>query len=73
MKVTALLPDEMVAEVQKRSGAENLTESLKLALGEWLALQRIRELNKLTEKRPLRFQPGFTAEKVRALNRRNRR
>jgi hypothetical protein len=72
MKVTALLPDEMVEEVRKRSGAHNITESLKIALGEWLALQRIRDLNKITRKKPLQFQPGFSAAKARALNRRVR-
>ena len=72
MKVTALLPDEMIAEVRKRSGADNVTDSLKLALGEWLALRRIRDLNKQIRKKPLQFQHGFTAEKVRNLNRRKR-
>ena len=69
MKVTALLPDEMIDEVRKRSGADNVTDSLKLALGEWLALRRIRDLNKQLRKKPLQFQPGFSAEKIRALNR----
>ncbi len=72
MKVTALLPDDMIEEIRKRSGANNLTDSLKIALGEWLALQRIRDLNKQLRKKPLEFQPGFTAAKIRKINRRKR-
>ena len=70
MKVTAIIPDALVTEVQRLAGRKNLTESIIAALTEWAALQRIRELNRRVEKHPLRFQPGFTAESVRALNRR---
>ncbi len=70
MKVTAIIPDDLVSEVQRLAGKKNLTESIIAALREWAALQKIRELNRRVEKHPLRFQPGFTAESVRALNRR---
>ena len=70
MKVTAIIPDALVSEVQRLAGRKNLTESIIAALTEWAALQRIRELNRQVRKRPLVFQPGFTAASVRELNRR---
>lgn len=70
MKVTAIIPDALVSEVQQLAGRKNLTESIIAALTEWAALQRIRELNRRVEKRPLVFQSGFTAASVRELNRR---
>ncbi len=70
MKVTAIVPDELVKEVQQLAKGKNLTESIVKALTEWAALQRIRELNRRVQKHPLKFQPGFSAESVRELNRR---
>ena len=69
MKVTAILPDELVADVQKYSGGKNITDSLSLALSEWLRLAKVRKLNEKVERSPLKFQPGFTAKKVRGINR----
>jgi len=70
MKVTAIIPDALVSEVQRLAGRKNLTESIIAALTEWAALQKIRELNRRVERQPLKFQPGFTAASVRELNRR---
>jgi hypothetical protein len=70
MKVTAIIPDALVSEVQQLAGRKNLTESITLALREWADLQRIRELNDRVEKRPLVFRKGFSAAAVRELNRR---
>ena len=55
MKVTAIIPDALVSDVQRLAGRKNLTESIIAALTEWTALQSIRELNRRVEKRPLRF------------------
>ena len=69
MKVTAIIPDALVTEVQRLAGRKNLTESLVHALTQWADLQRIRELNRAVERRPLRFQEGFSAEVVRTASR----
>ncbi len=69
IKVTAILPDELVQQVQKYSGGKNITESLSLALNEWLRLAKLRRLNRRVRKNSLQFQPGFTARKIRAFNR----
>jgi hypothetical protein len=69
MKVTTLIPDQLVHEVQGLAGGKNLTESLIKALTEWSAQQRIHQLNERVAARPLKFSPGFSAGRVRALNR----
>ena len=46
MKVTAIIPDALVSDVQRLARRKNLTESIVAALTEWAALQRIRELNR---------------------------
>ncbi len=71
MRVTAVIPDELAKEVQKFAKGKNLSESIVRALKEWTDLQTIRELTERVKKHPLKFQPGFSAESVRALNRRD--
>jgi hypothetical protein len=69
MKVTALIPDDLVREVRQYAGGKNLTESLVMALKEWTSLRKIKELNKQTRKKPLQFADHFSAETVRSTNR----
>lgn len=70
MKVTALLPDSLVSDVQALSHGKNVTDSLLKALSEWVALKRVVALDSAVKKHPLQFAEGFTAEAVRKLNRR---
>ena len=69
MKVTAIIEDDLVNEVINLSHGKNITESLTIALKEWTDLQHISSLNKKVRLKPLQFQDGFTAEKIRKLNR----
>ena len=69
MKVTAILSDELISEVRKFSRGKNITESLTIALKEWVATKRIKELNLLVREEPLQFKDNFYAEKVREINR----
>jgi len=71
MKITALLPDQLVSQVKTYAKGKTLTESLTIALQEWLQLKKVTKLNQQIEKKPLEFEKGFTAEKVRTLNRRS--
>ena len=71
MKVTALLPDQLVSQVKTYAKGKTLTESLTIALQEWLQLKKVAKLNQQVEKKPLEFEKGFTAEKVRTLSRRS--
>ena len=69
MKVTALLPDELMNEVKELTHAKNTTESLITALTDWVSSQRIKQLNAKVKKSPLKFKDGFTSESVRKINR----
>jgi hypothetical protein len=69
MKVTALLPDDIVEEVKKISGGKNITESLLIALRDYISRQKIRKAILKIKDKPLLFKDGFSAEKVRTLNR----
>ena len=70
MKVTALIPDELVNDVKHFAGGKNLTESLVTALEEWLSLKKIKHLNEDIMKKPLEFSKDFSAIKNREINRR---
>ena len=70
MKVTALIPDELVNEVKHYSSGKNITDSLIIALQEWVSLKKIIELNQKISNNPLEFRKNFSAEEVRELNRR---
>ncbi len=69
MKITAIIPDEVLEGVKAWTGAKTLTEGLVMALREWIALKNILALNRKIAADPLRFEAGFTANKIRALNR----
>ena len=69
MKVTALIPDELVNDVKHFAGGKNLTESLVTALEEWLSLKKVHALNDEISKKPLQFSKEFSAAKVREVNR----
>ena len=68
MKVTALIPDQLVIEVKELTKGKNITESLISALSDWVAQQKIRKLNEKIKKQPLNFVDGFSAESVRKTN-----
>jgi len=69
MKVTALIPDNIVQEVNRNASGKNLTESLVIALKEWLSLKKISRLNKKVARKPIEFRESFSASQVRSLNR----
>jgi len=69
MKVTALLPDDIIQEVKKLTGGKNITDSILIALREYIALQRVKKAIQKVKDKPLQFRDGFSAEKVRNLNR----
>ena len=69
MKVTALIPDDLIIEIKQYTGGKNLTESLIAALKEWVSIRKIKELNKKVKKRPLQFIDDFSADNLRSINR----
>jgi hypothetical protein len=70
MKVTAIISDKIISDVKKYSQGKNITESLTIALEEWLAAKKIKELNNMVRESPLEFNSGFSAGKAREINRR---
>ena len=67
MKVTAILPDPLIAELREFTGTPTLTESLSLAIKGWLRIEKIKRLNQKIAKKPLEF--SLSAEEIRELNR----
>jgi hypothetical protein len=69
MKVTAIIPDDVLKDVQVFSEGKNLTDSLIKALTDWLYIKRIQKLNAELNKNPLEFKDGFSAESIRETDR----
>jgi len=70
MKVTAIIPDDIIMDVQKFTEGKNITESLIKALNDWLYTKRIEFLNEKVAENPVKFREGFTADGIRKLNKR---
>ena len=67
MKVTAILPDDLIDEVKFLSHGKNITDSLKIALNECVKIQSLKKLNNEVVSNPLIFE--YTAEEIRSINR----
>jgi len=67
MKVTAIIPDNLVEEVRFYSKGKNITESMIIALNEWLGLKHLHDLNNQVEDTPLHFE--IDASDIRGINR----
>jgi len=72
IKVTALIPDDLVNNVVKLSKGKNITDSLAIALEYYVYRKTIEQLIEDVDNEPLQFQDGFSAEGIRELNRRKR-
>jgi hypothetical protein len=70
MKVTAIIPDDIIQDVQRFTEGKNITDSLIKALNDWLYAKRIEKLNNELSKNPVRFNDGFTAKDIRERNKR---
>lgn len=66
MKLAALISDELISEVMKVSKAKNITEALKIALSEYLSIQKLKATSKLIAAEPLEFY--YTAKELRKNN-----
>ena len=69
MKLSALIPDELMAQVQKYSQGATKTECVILALQEWVSIKELKKLNVKLKKKPLEFAAGYDAKKIRQINR----
>ena len=69
MKITAIIPDELIKRVKKISGGKNTTESLIIALQHYVSSKQMYDVIDEIEKEPLLFQEDFTAYGIRKINR----
>ncbi len=69
MKVTALIPEDIITETKKLSGGKNITESLLIALRDYIGRQRIKKSIRKVRANPLEFKKGLTTDRIRKLNR----
>ncbi|WP_373496343.1 type II toxin-antitoxin system VapB family antitoxin [Aquiflexum sp.] len=67
MKVTAIIPDDLIAEAMELSNAETITETLKIALHTYIRSRKIKELGNMILSEPLEFK--YTSQELRELNR----
>lgn len=59
MKVTALIPDDLVEQVRQISGGKNITESLIIALTDYVKKDKMEKLYDQIEEQPLTFREDF--------------
>ncbi|MBD3629982.1 type II toxin-antitoxin system VapB family antitoxin [Cyclobacterium sp.] len=67
MKVTAIIPDELIAEAMELSKADTITETVKIALIAYIRTQKIKQLGTTVLNEPLAFR--YAAKEIRDLNR----
>jgi hypothetical protein len=67
MKVTAMIDDGLINDAIKYSKAKNITEAVKVALREFIAIKKLKEFSEELKENPLNFK--HTAEEIRSLNR----
>ena len=69
MKVTAIIPDQLIERVKHVSGGKNITESLLIALDEYLKQKEITYLMDQVKHDLLVFNEDATAYNIRKVNR----
>ena len=67
MKVTVVIPDELVKEAQMLSNAKNITDTLIIALNSYVSLQKLKAMSEEIKNNPLKF--GSSAQEIWELNR----
>ncbi len=67
MKVTAIIPDELITEAMELSKADTITETIKKALTIYIRTQKTKKLGEMILHEPLAFR--YSAEELRDLNR----
>lgn len=68
MKVTAIIPQELIEEAMELSKADTITETLKVALVSYIRSQKVRQIGDSIVSEPLEFK--YSAQELRDLNRR---
>ncbi len=69
MKVTALLDDNLIQELIALTGGKNITDSLRIAIKDWIRKEKLKRVADEIVKNPFEFTNDFSAEDVRDINR----
>ncbi len=69
MKITALIDDHLIDQVKEISGGKNITESLVIALNDYVRRNQLNEIIYEIESEPMIFHDGFTPYGIRQTNR----
>ena len=67
MKVTAIFPDDLIAEAMELSKSSTVTDTLKIALKTYIRSQKLKELGALVLNEPLEFK--YSSQELREINR----
>jgi len=67
MKVTAIIPDELINEAKVLSHARSITETMIIALNSYVAFEKLKAMGNSINTSPLQFK--YMAEEIRELNR----
>jgi hypothetical protein len=69
MKVTAIISDKLIDKVKKLTGGSTITESIIIALEDFIRRRRlIRTIQKI-KRQPLSFRKNYSSDQTRKLNR----
>ena len=66
MKVTAIIPDDLVDTVKEYTQSSSITDAITIALKDWVDIYNIKELNKKIAQNPIRINNG---QQIREKNR----
>jgi len=66
MKVTAILPDELVKEALEYTKAETITDALKIALKGYISTQKLKKMSISIAQEPFEF--NYSAKELREKN-----
>ena len=67
MKVTAIIDDKTIEDAMKYSNSSTITDALKVALKEYINIQKLKELGQMIKANPMVF--SHSAEDIRNINR----
>ena len=67
MKITAIIDDQMIQEAMEYSNTSTITAALKIALKEYISIQKLKLLSRQIKSEPLRFH--HSSNKIRSTNR----
>jgi hypothetical protein len=66
MKVTAILPDELVKEALEYTKADTITDALKIAIKGYISTQKLKKMSVSIVQEPLEF--NYSAKELREKN-----